>query len=122
MCDRSAPLSLSSLRANDFTRRGFLRTAGAGALTVAISGGLHSHADAAEAHIKSVHGSGFCNLNYFLTEAKQLAKHDGVILDFVITPTSMNPPALTSSDGVCGNSCNTSSAWLRRFSSRASIS
>ena len=88
MCDRSAPLSLSSLRASDFTRRGFLRTAGAGALTVAISGGLHSHADAAEAHIKSVHGSGFCNLNYFLTEAKQLAQDDGVILDFVVTPTS----------------------------------
>jgi NitT/TauT family transport system substrate-binding protein len=85
MCDRSAPLSLSSLRASDFTRRGFLRTAGAGALTVAISGG---HAHAAEAHIKSVHGSGFCNLNYFLTEAKQLAQDDGVILDFVVTPTS----------------------------------
>jgi NitT/TauT family transport system substrate-binding protein len=88
MCDRSAPLSWSSLRASDFTRRGFLRTAGAGALTVAVSGGLHSHADAAEAHIKSVHGSGFCNLNYFLTEAKQLAQDDGVILDFVVTPTS----------------------------------
>jgi NitT/TauT family transport system substrate-binding protein len=72
----------------DFSRRGFLRSAGTGVLTVAISGGLHGHAYAAEAHIKSVHGSGFCNLNYFLTEAKQLAKDDGVILDFVLTPTS----------------------------------
>src|ERR1700733_13787212 len=68
----------------DFSRRNFLRTAGAGALTIAISG----HANAAESHIKSVHGSGFCNLNYFLTEAKQMAKDDGVILDLMLTPTS----------------------------------
>jgi hypothetical protein len=72
----------------DFSRRGFLRAASAGALTVAIGGGLRGHAYAAEAHIKSVHGSGFSNLNYFLTEDKQLAKDDGVILDFVLTPTS----------------------------------
>ena len=85
MCDH-VPLSPSALSGMDFSRRGFLRTAGAGALTVAISGGLSGHAHAAEAHIKSVHGSGFCNLNYFLTEAKQLAKDDGVILDFVVTP------------------------------------
>src|SRR5260221_6073544 len=88
MCDRSAPLPLASLRAMDFDRRSFLRTAGAGALVVAVGSGLHGHAHAAESHIKSVHGSGFCNLNYFLTEAKQLAKDDGVILDFVVTPTS----------------------------------
>jgi NitT/TauT family transport system substrate-binding protein len=88
MCDRSSPLPYSSLRAMDFSRRGFLRAAGTGALTVAISGALHGHAYAAETHIKSVHGSGFCNLNYFLTEAKQLAKDDGVILDFVLTPTT----------------------------------
>ena len=88
MCDRSAPFPLSALSEMDFSRRGFLRAAGAGALTVAISGGLHGHAQAAEAHIKSVHGSGFCNLNYFLTEAQQMAKDDGVILDFVLTPTS----------------------------------
>src|SRR5580704_1516480 len=68
----------------DFSRRTFLRGAGAGVLTIAIGG----HAHAAESHIKSVHGSGFCNLNYFLTEAKQLAKDDGTILDFVVTPTS----------------------------------
>src|SRR5271169_4080944 len=88
MCDRSAPLTLSALSGMDFSRRGFLRAAGTGALTVAIGGGLPGHAHAAETHIKSVHGSGFCNLNYFLTEAKQLAKDDGVILDFVVTPTS----------------------------------
>jgi NitT/TauT family transport system substrate-binding protein len=88
MCDHSAPLPLSAISAMDFSRRGFVRAASAGALTVAITGGLHSHAHAAETHIKSVHGSGFCNLNYFLTEAKQLAKDDGVILDFVVTPIS----------------------------------
>ena len=44
MCDRSAPFPLSALSEMDFSRRGFLRAAGAGALTVAISGGLHGHA------------------------------------------------------------------------------
>src|SRR4029077_16082642 len=88
MCDRVEPLSLSSLNAMDFSRRTFLRTASAGVLTIAVGGGMHGHAHAAESHIKSVHGSGFCNLNYFLTEAKQMAKDDGVILDFVVTPTS----------------------------------
>ncbi|HEX3954879.1 MAG TPA: ABC transporter substrate-binding protein [Stellaceae bacterium] len=88
MCDRSAPLNLSSLDGMDLTRRGFMRAAGVGAMTIAIGGAFHGEAHAAESHIKSVHGSGFCNLNYFLTEAKQLAKDDGVILDFVITPTS----------------------------------
>src|SRR5260370_41455719 len=88
MCDRTASLPLSLLQTMDFTRRGLLRAAGAGALTVAISGGLHGRAQAADSHIKSVHGSGFCNLNYFLTEAQQMAKDDGVILDFVLTPTS----------------------------------
>src|SRR5260370_22765048 len=68
--------------------RGFLGKAGTGALTVAIRGGLHRHADAAVAHIKSVAGSGFCILDYLLTEAKKLAQDDGVILDFVVTPTS----------------------------------
>jgi NitT/TauT family transport system substrate-binding protein len=85
VCHRSAPLSLSALSGTDFSRRNFLRIAGTGALTVAVGAGLHGHAQAAETHIKSVHGAGFCNLNYFLTEAKQLAKDDGVILDFVIT-------------------------------------
>src|SRR6202035_3663396 len=88
MCDRDEPLSLSSLNAMDFSRRTFLSRAAAGALTIAISGSLHGHSHAAESHIKSVHGSGFCNLNYFLTEAKQMAKDDGVVLDFVVTPTS----------------------------------
>jgi len=87
MCDH-APFRFSALRATDFSRRGFLRTAGGGALTIAVSGGLHGPAQAAESHIKSIHGSGFCNLNYFLCEAKQMARDDDVILDFVVTPTN----------------------------------
>jgi NitT/TauT family transport system substrate-binding protein len=63
-------------------------TTGSSALTLAIVGGYHGVAHAAESHIKSIHGSGFCNLNYFLCEALQLAKDDDVILDFVMTPTS----------------------------------
>jgi NitT/TauT family transport system substrate-binding protein len=88
MCDRVEPSAFLSLRNLEISRRALLRSAGAGVLTIATSGGWSRHADAAESHIKSVHGSGFCNLNYFLTEARQLAKDDGVILDFVVTPTS----------------------------------
>jgi NitT/TauT family transport system substrate-binding protein len=88
MCDRSVPFPLAALSTMDFSRRHFLRAAVTGALTIAVSGGLPGRADAAESHIKSIHGSGFCNLNYFLTEAKQFAKEDGVILDFVLTATS----------------------------------
>ena len=40
---------------------------------------IGGHAHAAESHIKSIHGSGFCNLNYFLCEAQQMAKDDNVI-------------------------------------------
>jgi len=88
MCDRSDLVPLSTWQTMDFSRRGFLRTAGAGVLTVAVGGGLSGHAHAAESHIKSIHGSGFCNLNYFLCEAQQMAKDDNVILDFVLTPSS----------------------------------
>src|SRR3984893_8227359 len=88
MCHRSAPFPLSALSEMDFSRRGFLCAARPGPLTLAISRGLHRPTQAAEAHIKSVHGSGFCNLNYFLTEAQQMAKDDGVILDFLLPPTS----------------------------------
>ena len=37
--------------------------------------------------IKSTHGSGFCNLNIFLSHALQTAKDDGLELEFVNTPT-----------------------------------
>lgn len=65
------------------TRRNMLR-AGAGVITMMGCGGV---ARAAESHIKSTYGSGFCNLNFYLTNALQTAQEDGLILDFVPSPT-----------------------------------
>jgi NitT/TauT family transport system substrate-binding protein len=87
MCEHSGTIDLSQLHAMQFGRRGFLRATAASTLTLAIGHGMTSSAHAGEAHIKSTHGSGFCNLNYFLANALQTAKDDGVMLDFVITPT-----------------------------------
>jgi NitT/TauT family transport system substrate-binding protein len=83
MCQHS-PIDLTRVRAAALRRRGFLRATAASTLTLALGAGT---ALAAETHIRSTHGSGFCNLNYFLANALQTAKDDGVLLDFVITPT-----------------------------------
>jgi NitT/TauT family transport system substrate-binding protein len=83
MCEHGS-IDLTRLRATQFNRRGFLRATAASTLTLALGAGA---ARAAETHIKSTHGSGFCNLNYFLANALQTAKDDGVMLDFIITPT-----------------------------------
>jgi NitT/TauT family transport system substrate-binding protein len=83
MCEHGT-IDLSRLRAARFGRRGFLRATAASTLTLALGAGA---AHAAETHVKSTHGSGFCNLNYFLANALQTAKDDGVMLDFVITPS-----------------------------------
>ena len=69
----------------DFSRRGFLRATAASSLDA--GGRASGSAHAAESHIKSIHGSGFCNLNYFLANALQTAQEDGLIIDFVMTPT-----------------------------------
>ena len=88
MCERCEPVSLDRLRSMKFGRRSLFRAAGAGALALAVPPGLAGPANAAESHIKSIHGSGFCNLNYFLSNALQTAKDDGLLLDFVMTPTT----------------------------------
>jgi NitT/TauT family transport system substrate-binding protein len=77
MCEHVS-LDLTRLRATQFNRRGFLRATAANTLTLALGAGA---AHAAETH------TGFCNLNYFLANALQTAKDDGVMLDFIITPT-----------------------------------
>lgn len=83
MCEHGT-IDLSQLRTARLDRRSFLRASAASTLTLAL-GARAAHA--ADAHIKSTHGSGFCNLNYFLANALQTAKDDGVLLDFVITPS-----------------------------------
>ncbi|HYZ24077.1 MAG TPA: ABC transporter substrate-binding protein [Rhodopila sp.] len=85
MCGHFGPAYPQGVRVN---RRGLLRASAAGALALAVGPGLDGTARADESHIKSIHGSGFCNLNYFLANALQTAERDGVILDFVVTPTT----------------------------------
>jgi NitT/TauT family transport system substrate-binding protein len=88
MCDHFESASLLSLGSRSFSRRGVLRATAAGTLALAVGPGLGSAAHAAESHIKSIHGSGFCNLNYFLANALQTARDDGLVIDFVMTPTT----------------------------------
>lgn len=38
--------------------------------------------------IKATHGTGLCNLGIFLVKERELAKADGVSLDFVVTPSN----------------------------------
>jgi NitT/TauT family transport system substrate-binding protein len=87
MCDRYDRTILPDLRKCDFSRRRFLKATGLTTLTVAAGPGFLGHAHAAGTTIKGTHGTGFCNLNFFLAHALQTAKDDGVIIDFVNTPT-----------------------------------
>jgi NitT/TauT family transport system substrate-binding protein len=77
----------------DFSRRGFLKTTLAGsAATIALPAGLASllmpAAAQAATTIKATHGSGFCNMGIFLAQERDLAKADGVDLEFVVTPSN----------------------------------
>ncbi len=74
---------LSRLRPN---RRRFME-GGAAALTLTIASGGAVAGAAAATSLKATHGTGFCNLNFFLTEAMQLAKDDGLTINFINTPT-----------------------------------
>jgi NitT/TauT family transport system substrate-binding protein len=87
MCNRYGCTTLPDLRKLDFSRRNFVKAAGLTTLTMAVGPGLLSYAHAADTTIKGTHGTGFCNLNFFLAHAMQTAKDDGVIIDFVNTPT-----------------------------------
>ena len=88
MCTHFESVSPLSLSSKTFNRRGFLRATAASSLVLAAGPGLGGAAHAAESHIKSIHGSGFCNLNYFLANALQTAQEDGLTIDFVMTPSS----------------------------------
>lgn len=90
MCDRHGKTHANLLA---MTRRGFLQTGGAASVSVALPAGLAAAlgsdaARAATTTIKATHGSGLCNLGFFLAKKRELAKADGVNLDFVITPTN----------------------------------
>jgi NitT/TauT family transport system substrate-binding protein len=89
MCERTGSSVLSALCSARIGRRGMLRATAAASITLALGPGLFARgaAGVAPGHITGTHGSGFCNLNFFLTQALQTAKDDGLILDFVNTPT-----------------------------------
>ena len=70
-------------------RRQFLRSAAAGTIMVGVPAGMMGLAGPAHAAttISGTHGNGFCNVAFFIAHAKQLAKEDGVSIEFVETPT-----------------------------------
>jgi NitT/TauT family transport system substrate-binding protein len=81
-------MHLPNFRTMDFSRRKVLKSAAATTLTMAVGGGLMGGAAHAAANtLKSTHGTGFCNLNIFLSHALQTAKDDGVEIQFINTPT-----------------------------------
>jgi NitT/TauT family transport system substrate-binding protein len=85
MCERDGTFY------RNFSRRDFLKTSAAGAVTVAISShlaGMLHPAAAASTTIKATHGSGFCNMGIFLAKERGLTKADGVELEFVVTPSN----------------------------------
>ena len=80
----ASTLACTSVWNGPVSRRAALKGAALGAVSLmACSHG----ARAAESHISSTFGSGFCNLNFYLTNAVQTAQADGLILDFVPSPT-----------------------------------
>src|SRR5882757_9479970 len=91
MCDRIGCMHLPNFRMMDFSRRKVLKSAAATTLTMAVGGGLMGAAHAAANTLKAPHGSGFCNLNIFLSPALQPAKDDDVEIQFVHTPTFAEP-------------------------------
>ncbi|MCB1740651.1 MAG: ABC transporter substrate-binding protein [Gammaproteobacteria bacterium] len=91
MCDRFGNEHVHALERLKLNRRTLLKGVGGGAagtLVMALGPGLLGPgALAAGNTITSTHGTGFCNLNIFLTHAMQTAKDDGLTLEFVNTPT-----------------------------------
>ena len=89
MCGYHGDRGLAKVEGLRLSRRSFLRTGAAGTLTVALAGsglGGAGHA-AAGTTFKGTHGTGFCNSAFFISHARQLAKADGLTLEFVNTPT-----------------------------------
>jgi NitT/TauT family transport system substrate-binding protein len=89
MCERHGNTHSNLI---DLSRRGFLKSGSAAGITMAlpagIAGALAPGLAMADTTIKATHGSGLCNLGFFLAKKRELAKADGVNLDFVITPTN----------------------------------
>ena len=89
MCDHHGNRSFPRLDEQLISRRDVLRRSAQGAVVVGISSGLlgGTGTAAADTGVKATHGTGFCNLALFLAHARQLAREDGVVLEFVNAPT-----------------------------------
>ncbi|WP_428540530.1 ABC transporter substrate-binding protein [Rhodopila sp.] len=87
-CDRGFP-NLHGVR---FDRRSLLKSAAAGVVTIGLPFAEAAHAapdtTVPATTFKGTHGTGFCNSAYFISHMLQLAKNDGVTLQFVNTPTN----------------------------------
>lgn len=101
MCERHGNVH-SNLTA--LSRRGFLQTTSAQAVSVALPAGLAAALGSSPAlaatTVKATHGAGLCNLGIFLAKKRELAKADGVELDFVVTPTTTDVVTLFGSGQV----------------------
>src|SRR4051794_233694 len=94
MCDRYgasilpdyAAIGTAIDRAATASRRGVMKATAASVLTFAAGFGGEAHAQA-KGSLKSTHGTGFCNLNLFLAHSLQMAKEDGLEIQFINTPT-----------------------------------
>ena len=88
MCDCHCNMGLAIPATTALNRRSFLKASALGTITMAVGGmmGLPATARAAET-VKGTYGSGFCNVAFFITHARQLAKDDGLTLEFVNTPS-----------------------------------
>src|SRR4051794_3946631 len=79
-------------------RRRFFRSTAAVGATVAIPSwlltacgtttGAAGTTSGSASVLKATHGTGLCNLGMFLVKERDLAKADGVSVDFVVTPTN----------------------------------
>ena len=89
MCDRHGNLGLAIPATTALNRRSFLKASALGTITMAVAGGMMDLPGSARAAgtVKATHGSGFCNVAFFITHARQLAKDDGLTLEFVNTPS-----------------------------------
>lgn len=102
MCERNGRTHSQLV---ELSRRGFLKTSGVAGANIALPAGLGAMLMSTAAHadttkIKATHGAGLCNLAFFLTKKRDLAKADGVELDFVVTPTNADIATLFGSGQV----------------------
>jgi len=88
MCSRPSNLGLA-IPATALDRRSFLKGAALGTIRMAVAGGMAGPSRSAQAAgtLHATHGSGFCNVAFFISHARQLARDDGVTLEFISTPS-----------------------------------